>query len=195
MSGAVTRAYTFTDGSDAYGSQVEGEFNTLFNNFNNLDAGTSKWTVVDALTIKRNGTTILPILQIVTATTATNSSTTSSTFQDTALTASITPGSTSNKILVFSQFAVRTAVVATRMIATIKRGSTNLLGATEGGGTTLTPAAAAMDSNMTLLTLDSPASTSSTTYTIQIKSSDNTNTVSFIPNTTLATIILIEVGY
>ena len=46
---AVARAYTFTDGTDAYGSQVENEFNTIYNAWNNHDAGTSKWTVVSAL--------------------------------------------------------------------------------------------------------------------------------------------------
>lgn len=46
---AVARAYTFTDGTDAYGSQVENEFTSIFNAWNNHDAGTSKWTVVSAL--------------------------------------------------------------------------------------------------------------------------------------------------
>lgn len=46
---AVARLYTFTDGTDAYGSQVEAEYNTIFNAWNNHDAGTSKWTVVSAL--------------------------------------------------------------------------------------------------------------------------------------------------
>lgn len=43
---AISRAYTFTDGTDAYGSQVENEFNTVFNAWNNHDAGTSSWTYV-----------------------------------------------------------------------------------------------------------------------------------------------------
>lgn len=46
---AVARAYTFTDGTDAYGSQVENEFTSIFNAWNNHDAGTSKWTVVSTL--------------------------------------------------------------------------------------------------------------------------------------------------
>jgi len=46
---AVARAYTFTDGTDAYGSQVENEFTTIYNAWNNHDAGTSKWTVLSSL--------------------------------------------------------------------------------------------------------------------------------------------------
>lgn len=45
---AIARTYTFIDGTDAYGSQVENEFNTSYNAWNNHDAGTSKWTVVSA---------------------------------------------------------------------------------------------------------------------------------------------------
>lgn len=46
---AITRTYTFTDGSRAYGSQVETEISTLVNAWNNHNAGTSSWGVVSAL--------------------------------------------------------------------------------------------------------------------------------------------------
>lgn len=46
---AVARAYTFTDGTDAYGSQIEAEFNTIFNAWNNHNSGTSTWATVSAL--------------------------------------------------------------------------------------------------------------------------------------------------
>jgi len=45
---SVARSYTFTDGTDAYGSQVENELNTIFNAWNNHNAGTSTWTVLSA---------------------------------------------------------------------------------------------------------------------------------------------------
>lgn len=48
---SVARLYTFTDGTDAYGSQVEAEFSTIFNSWNNHDAGTSTWTAVKATTL------------------------------------------------------------------------------------------------------------------------------------------------
>lgn len=56
---AVARAYTFTDGTDAYGSQVESELNTIFNAWNNHDAGTSSWTLVKAVTV--NATSALQL--------------------------------------------------------------------------------------------------------------------------------------
>lgn len=43
---AISRSYTFTDGTDAYGSQVQTEFATVYDAWNNHDAGTSSWTVV-----------------------------------------------------------------------------------------------------------------------------------------------------
>lgn len=48
---SVARLYTFTDGTDAYGSQVEADFNVIFNAWNNHDAGTSTWTVVRATSV------------------------------------------------------------------------------------------------------------------------------------------------
>lgn len=43
---SVSRTYTFTDGTDALGSEVETEFDTIYDAWNNHDAGTSAWTVV-----------------------------------------------------------------------------------------------------------------------------------------------------
>ena len=45
----VARTYTFTDGTDAYGSQVETEIGTLSDAHNNHDAGTSSWTLMKAV--------------------------------------------------------------------------------------------------------------------------------------------------
>lgn len=187
---SVSRSYTFTDGTDAYGSQVENELNTIFNAWNNHDAGTSTWTVLNGTTIKRAGTTIIPILQVTQVTTVTNSTTTSSTYQSTALTGSITPGSTSNKILVLSAFSGASANAATRATYAIFNGSTNLQAAVGGGS--LNPV---IEGHLALFALDSPASVSAQTYTIKMKSSDNTNSVAFLSNSQTATLLLIELGY
>lgn len=40
----ISRTYTFTDGTTAYGSQVETEISTIVTAFNNHDAATSSWT-------------------------------------------------------------------------------------------------------------------------------------------------------
>lgn len=56
---AVSRTYTFVDGTDAYGSQIELELNTIYNAWNNHDAGTSTWTVVKTTTLTSLGVTTL----------------------------------------------------------------------------------------------------------------------------------------
>lgn len=103
------------------------------------------------------------VLQVVNATYSTQVTTTSGSFVTTSLTASITPSSSTSKIFVIASvpFAVNTANENAQM--TIYRGGTNIspntaLAATQNGGATYSSAC------MTIL--DSPATTSSTTYTV-----------------------------
>lgn len=42
----ITRSYTFTDGTDAYGSQVESEISGIVTAVNNLDSGAATWNLV-----------------------------------------------------------------------------------------------------------------------------------------------------
>lgn len=42
----ITRTYSFTDGTTAYGSQVESEIANVVNTINSCDAGTTAWTKV-----------------------------------------------------------------------------------------------------------------------------------------------------
>ena len=42
----ITRTYTFTDGTTAYGSQVDSEIANIVNTLNNLDAATQTWDIV-----------------------------------------------------------------------------------------------------------------------------------------------------
>ncbi len=48
----ITRTYTFTDGTTAYGSQVESEISNIVTTWNNHDAGSSQWTT---LSVSGNG--------------------------------------------------------------------------------------------------------------------------------------------
>jgi len=128
----------------------------------------------------------------VQATTSTGASTTSSTFQNTALTASIQPTSSSHRIKITATFAGAADSASNNALFTIKRGSTNL-GGTSGfvvinssTTTTITP--------VSITYIDSPATTSSTTYTVAYASGDNTHTVEFMPaGNQLAVIILEEI--
>lgn len=42
----ITRTYTFTDGTDAFGSQVESEISNIVTTWNNHDSGVSSWTAL-----------------------------------------------------------------------------------------------------------------------------------------------------
>jgi hypothetical protein len=126
----------------------------------------------------------LKVIQYVTATTATDTNTTSSTYASTSLTASITPSSASNKVLVMAMGILVSnsasgAVTAKTAGASIFRGATNLAA---NSNLLMNEAfnqvsSQATYNNALLLWLDSPAATTSTTYTVKIKSFDNSTQV------------------
>lgn len=110
-----------------------------------------------------------------------NFATTSSTFQTTNLSASITPSSASSRVKI-SVSGVMTINAATGInaFASIFRGSTNL--ATGGNldfARVRSAAAQQTVISVAMVFIDSPATTSSTTYTIKLKNSDNATTVEF----------------
>lgn len=47
----ITRTYTFTDGTTAYGSQVDAEIANIVNTINNLDSAGTTWTNVKVTTL------------------------------------------------------------------------------------------------------------------------------------------------
>ena len=116
------------------------------------------------------------VLQVVNSTTTSGASTTSSSFVTTSKSASITPSSTSNKILILVNGHYDTSAGNAQSHCTIYRGATNLGNATyglsslfDGGDRTI--------GGMAMMYLDSPSTTSSTTYTIYIKSGAGNSTV------------------
>jgi len=126
-------------------------------------------------TATSTGKTAYPgaVLQVVQATYSTNTSTASTTYVTTNLTASITPSSSSSKILVMASVAGAIAGaqgVNSSGLYTIYKNSTQVSGDVTlrtynyggGGGVYL-------DSPMFLTYLDSPATTSSTAYTVYMK--------------------------
>jgi len=108
------------------------------------------------------------VLQVVTATYATQASTSSTTFTDSGLTVSITPSSASNKILIIASNGIGTNNSAGVCHATIDRGGTNLGNGTNGMLASYSPAGAVY-SNGSISILDSPNTTSSTTYKYQFR--------------------------
>lgn len=146
-------------------------------------------------TVLTNGTnTNFPagsVLQVVQATYSTSTTTSSSSYSDTGLTASITPSSSSNKILVIvAQNGVIKATGNTKVNIKLFRGATDLTtvnaGATDNTNTNLI-------GTTSIVYLDSPSTTSSTTYKTQFSSANNVAFAGVQDSSVTSTITLIEV--
>jgi hypothetical protein len=136
------------------------------------------------------------VVQVKSATYATATTTTSGTYSASGLSLSITPTSASNKILCF----VNVSGVTSRnsndagFFIRLRRGSTAILD--DGAYVTYIRADGATIVNLgvpiTRVFLDSPATTSATTYDLQIKS-DGSSSVTAQWNNNTSTITLMEV--
>lgn len=165
------------------------ELDTEFNAIAGAIATKVEQTDLDALTGR--------IKQIVTATTTTKTSTTGTTFIDSAVTASITPTSASSKILIFVSASQLIYNYTTEMNTRIMRNSTQVAGSykifkawlpSEGTSKELwVPTAMSV--------YDSPGTTASLTYTVQLKCQGYTGgSVSYGSNDTDASVItLVEI--
>lgn len=110
--------------------------------------------------------------------------TTSSTFQTSNLSASITPSSSSKrvKITVTGSISIAASTGQNAQVS-LFRGASNLAtGADADFSRVFSAAAQTIISPMHVTFIDSPATTSSTTYAIKIKNSDNATTVGFGTN-------------
>jgi hypothetical protein len=137
------------------------------------------------------------VIQVVNATTSTQTSTNSATYADTTLTASITPTSSSSKILVLvHQNGLRKGLQSAdnSMGLRLYRGSTNISQIALDSFYTGT---AINIQGQTLSTsyLDSPATTSSTTYKTQFaNTSGSPQNVFCQQDSTVSTITLMEIA-
>jgi hypothetical protein len=133
------------------------------------------------------------VIQTVNATYSTQVSSSSSTYADTGLTASITPTSSSNKILVLVDVAgIYKFSSDTGCSLKLLRNSTDLIVFSEEAGytgSTLTNLVGTQSCNY----LDSPATTSATTYKVQFKSASNSATVRVQAISSVSTITLMEI--
>jgi len=147
------------------------------------------------------GITTGKVLQIVTASQSTQTSITSTSYVDTGLSASITPSSSSSKVLVLVSQALLVSrenkAIAARM--KILRGSTAIVTHTnalsiaaglntDGNISTASPWAVSY--------LDSPSTTSATTYKTQVANGESTNAASVLtePYSNTSTITLLEIA-
>ena len=136
------------------------------------------------------------VIQVVTATYAVETQNNTSTFADTGLSASITPTSSSSKILILishpSNF--KNASNASNDIGMqLVRGATNI--SSFGRSLLYTGSALNNYGSISYSYLDSPATTSSTTYKTQFKNEDsNTTGVAVNVGSSPSTITLLEIA-
>ena len=133
------------------------------------------------------------VLQVVQSVFKTNTSTTGSTFVTSTIAASITPKFSTSKILVtINAFASILAANASCAMSIYKNGSA-LSASTLGQGYLLSAGGAAyVTINMNYL--DSPATTSSTTYTLYFRNADSAGTVAVGSTNGDSTITLMEIA-
>jgi hypothetical protein len=135
------------------------------------------------------------VLQVVSATTSTDTSTTGTTYIDSGLTASITPSSASNKILIMITAPVymSSASAAENSISyKLVRSGTDIL--TYGSYPFDINVALGLTAVMPLIYQDSPSTTSSTTYKIQFASKTSGRTAGMQTNNQTSTITLMEIA-
>jgi hypothetical protein len=122
--------------------------------------------------------TVLPagsVLQVVSVNNKTTTTTTGNTYIASTLAASITPTSSANKILIFGHYYYRTSANGVSVVATIYRNATDLTSGTIGLSYNYA-ALTQVEMTAPFTILDSPATTSSTTYTLYFKRTDNAGT-------------------
>ena len=133
------------------------------------------------------------VLQVVQGSTSSGVTLASGTsFTASNLTASITPTSSSSKVLVLVNGPMYASTTAAEPQGTIYRNSTNVISAGSQFTDTYNGAGAIV-SNISIAYLDSPATTSSTTYTFYFKNSVAGNGT-FPVNGGTATIVLMEIA-
>ena len=109
------------------------------------------------------------VVQAVTFTYSTQESTSSTSFVASSVTASITPSSSSNKVLVMVSGTQTTSNNLSHNVATIYRGSSTNLGDSNYGISYAYSGAGSTHSGISMNVLDSPSTTSATSYTMYFR--------------------------
>ena len=131
------------------------------------------------------------VLQVVSTSATNETSTTSTSWVDTAMTANITPSSSSNKIYIIGSTNGQSSGSNERNNLSIFRDSTNLGDTNQGFGRSVN--ADELMEKAAISFLDSPSTTSQVTYTLKLRST-NGATVQTNSNGSRGTITLIEIA-
>lgn len=136
------------------------------------------------------------VLQVVQATYSTVASNSTTTFADTGLTATITPTLNTSKVLVIvAQNGVtkRDGNLSNAVVLKLMRDASNISAFANGTGWTATNVNNRIGSNGVTY-LDSPATTSATTYKTQFRNDTNAAQVQVQLDSDMSTITLLEIG-
>ena len=144
-----------------------------------------------AVTAAKRGTGA--ILQTVYGYTTTQVTNNTNTYADTGLTATITPSSASNKILILASLNCCQKNYATYFRVRCVRGSTEIAKIDDGAGYT-NDSSNNIIGSICLSGQDSPNTTSATTYKLQFQSAANVSTTLVQVNQALSSILLLEVA-
>ena len=135
------------------------------------------------------------VLQVVTDTLTSEYTTGSTSFNDTGLTLNITPAASSSKILIIAHLGgIYSNTSGNKMIFTCLRGSTNIGHSTMGFGfmAGFSDGRALNGDGFTFL--DSPSTTSATTYKVQARLENATGAGQISQESATSTITCIEIG-
>ena len=132
------------------------------------------------------------VLQVVQATYDVNTTTSSSSYVTSGLAVSITPSSASNKILIFASGTAQCPNQNTHMNITLYRGATNL--SSDGAFNHIYSSAGSNRSVFKISYLDSPNTTSSTTYTVYFNANAGGDTMTIHNNDSMSVIIAMEIS-
>jgi hypothetical protein len=137
------------------------------------------------------------VLQVLNATDSTSRTTTSTSpvTASNTLSVTLTPSSSSNKVFVIANFNLHQTSNETYSIATIYRGSTNIGNSNGGMGRIWSSNTSKPVHPMTISVLDSPATTSATTYQVYIwLSGSGTTYFNGLDNNAQASITAFEIA-
>jgi hypothetical protein len=200
-SGDVTVTNSMATAIDAKGDLIAG---TAADTFSRLAVGTNGQTLVADSTASTGLKWATPsgggkVLQVVGATTTTGTTIASTSYTDTTITATITPTSATSKILVLINGTVyfNRSQVDQSVGVKLLRGATALLTNNNAFYTVLNTLTALQFSVYIPITyLDSPATTSATTYKLQgrVDSTASSGSSIWQEGSNLSTITLLEIG-
>jgi hypothetical protein len=133
------------------------------------------------------------VLQVVQGISSTQVLTSSTSYVTTGLSASITPKFATSKILILVSLPTANQGISTSAFFTIYKGSTNLASNVFNAFVQSYGSASTIYNSQIMNFLDSPATTSSTTYSVYMQAYSAQNLAAMI-NSTIGTITLMEIA-